>query len=137
MKSRTLFFTVVLVTGFYYLISQPALTLARLLRPFTSTARAWSGPVTANSAPTFTSDEENNIDIYKAARLATVNITSTVLREGWFFQVYPAHGTGSGFLLNDQGEILTNYHVVNDSRELNVTLSDHKQKYKAQIMGVD
>jgi S1-C subfamily serine protease len=136
MKSRALLLTVVLVAGFCYAISQPASSLARLLRPFSKTAGAWSGPVTAHSAPAFTSDEENNIQVYKTARLATVNITSTVLRETWFFQVYPSQGTGSGFILNEDGEILTNNHVVTGSRELSVTLSDHK-KYKAVIKGVD
>ena len=136
MKSRALLLTVILVGGFYYVISQPASSLARLLRPFSGAAGSWSGPVTAHSAPAFTSDEENNIEIYKTARLATVNITSTVLRETWFFQVYPSQGTGSGFIINEQGEILTNNHVVSGSRELSVTLSD-KKKYKAVIKGID
>ena len=112
MRSRTLLLTVILVAGFYYFISQPASSLSRLLRPFASAAGSWSGPVTANSAPGYTADEENNIEIYKTARLATVNITSTVLRENWFFQVYPSQGTGSGFIINEQGEIITNNHVV-------------------------
>jgi S1-C subfamily serine protease len=136
MRSRALLLTVILVTGFYYVLSTPASSLSRLLRPFSSVAGSWSGPVTANSAPNYTADEENNIEIYKTARLATVNITSTVLRETWFFQVYPSQGTGSGFIINDQGEIVTNNHVVNGSRELMVTLSDHK-KYKATIKGID
>jgi S1-C subfamily serine protease len=136
MRSRTLLLTVTIVAGFYYLISQPSSSLARLLRPFTTVAGSWSGPVTANSAPTYTPDEQNNIDIYKSARQATVNITSTVLREGWFFQLVPSQGTGSGFIINEQGEIVTNNHVVNGSRELTVTLSDHK-KFKAVIKGID
>jgi S1-C subfamily serine protease len=136
MKSRTFLLTVVLVAGFSYAISQPASILSRLLRPLSSAAGSWSGPVTAHSAPTYTADEENNIEIYKTARLATVNITSTVLRETWFFQVYPSQGTGSGFIINDQGEIVTNNHVVSGSRELVVTLSD-KKKYKATIKGID
>ena len=136
MKSRVLLLTVTLVAAFYYVISQPNSSLSRLLRPFTGASPAWSGPVNASTSPAFTSDEENNIEIYKVARLATVNITSTVLRETWFFQVYPSQGTGSGFILNDQGEILTNNHVVTGSRELSVTLSDHS-KFKATIKGVD
>ena len=136
MRSRALLLTVILVAGFYYVISTPASVLSRLLRPFSSVAGSWSGPVTANSASTYTADEENNIEIYKTARLATVNITSTVLRETWFFQVYPSQGTGSGFIINDQGEIVTNNHVVSGSRELIVTLSD-KKKYKATIKGID
>ncbi len=136
MKPRALLLTVILVGAFSFVISQPASSLARLLRPFASAAGAWSGPVTASTSPAYTTDEENNIEIYKTARLATVNITSTVLRETWFFQVYPSQGTGSGFIINDQGEILTNNHVVSGSRELSVTLADHK-KYKAVIKGVD
>ena len=50
------------------------------MRPVTDVTRAWSGPDSAHTAG-LTSDEVNNIDIYKAARLATVNITSTVLRD--------------------------------------------------------
>jgi S1-C subfamily serine protease len=136
MKYRSLILTVALVGGFYYLTSEAHWSLAGLFRPFSNTAGLWSGPVTAHSAPAYMPDEENNIEIYKTARMATVNITSTVLRETWFFQVYPSKGTGSGFIINDQGEIITNHHVVNDSRELSVTLSDHK-KYKASIKGVD
>lgn len=134
MKSRTLLLTVTIVAGFYYFISQPSSSLVRLLRPFTGVAGSWSGPV--NAAPTYTTDEENNIEIYKSARQATVNITSTVLREGWFFQLVPSQGTGSGFIINELGEIVTNNHVVNGSRDLTVTLWDHK-KYKATIKGID
>ncbi len=48
-------------------------------------------------APAFTSDEQNNIDIYKANRLATVNITSIVYQRDFFFQVFPAEGHRLGF----------------------------------------
>ena len=89
MKSRVLLLTVIIVAGFYYIISQPASSLARSASSVCRLSGGWSGPITAHSAPGFTSDEENNIEIYKTARLATVNITSTVLRETWFFQVYP------------------------------------------------
>ena len=74
----------------------------------------------------FRADEQNNIDIYKAAREATVNITSRVYRQDWFFQVYPEDGTGSGFIINRDGEILTNYHVVRGASQLTVKLSDMK-----------
>lgn len=136
MKSRSLLLTVIVVAGFYYLTSEARWSVSQLVRPFSRAAGSWSGPVTAHTAPAYIPDEENNIEIYKTARLATVNITSTVLRETWFFQVYPSQGTGSGFIINDSGEIITNNHVVSGSRELSVTLSDHK-KYKAVLKGVD
>ncbi len=135
MKSRTLMLALILLSGFWYITSRADWHPGKFLRPLTSTGRLWSAPETARGAG-FSSDEMNNIDIYKSARLATVNITSIVYQQDWFFQVYPSQGTGSGFILDDEGHILTNNHVVRGTAELNVTLSDHK-KYKAKILGTD
>ena len=66
----------------------------------------------------------NNIEIYKTAHLATVNITSTVYRRTIFLEVYPSKDQGSGFLISEDGKILTNSHVVANERQLEVTLSD-------------
>ncbi|MDQ6701038.1 MAG: trypsin-like peptidase domain-containing protein [Acidobacteriota bacterium] len=135
MKLRSLLLTLVLFGGFWYVTSKADWAVRRLLHPLTTTGRLWSAPETARGAG-FSTDEMNNIDIYKTARLATVNITSIVYQQDWFFQVYPAQGTGSGFILNDEGQILTNNHVVRGTAELSVTLSDHK-KYKAKVLGTD
>jgi S1-C subfamily serine protease len=133
--------TAVLVFGFWYITSRSdsrstgSAFPGSLFRPFADTGRLWSKPETANSAG-LSPDEQNNIDIYKNARLATVNITSIVYQENFFMQVFPSKGTGSGFVINDSGQILTNNHVVNNSQNLTVTLADKKQ-YKAKIIGQD
>ncbi len=95
----------------------------------------WTEPAAA-AANLYSSEEQNNIDIYKGAREATVNITSQVYRQNWFFQVYPEKGTGSGFIINADGEILTNYHVVRGASQLTVKLMDQKV-YKAKVLGTD
>jgi S1-C subfamily serine protease len=137
---RTLLMTAGLVFSFWYITSKSDWSLAKsglpaLFRPLADTERVWSKPETARSAG-LSPDEQNNIDIYKTARLATVNITSIVYQENFFMQVFPSKGTGSGFIINDSGQILTNNHVVNGSQSLSVTLSDKKQ-YKAKIIGTD
>jgi S1-C subfamily serine protease len=81
-------------------------------------------------------DEQNNIDIYKASREATVNITSQQYQRDWFFQPYPVKGAGSGFIVNSDGLILTNNHVVKGSEQLTVTLDD-KKTFKATVVGYD
>jgi putative serine protease PepD len=80
-------------------------------------------------------DENNNIDIYKTAHLATVNITSTVYRRN-FFEIYPAKDQGSGFLISADGKILTNSHVVANERQLEVTMPD-QSRYKAKLLSRD
>ena len=93
---------------------------------------SWSEPAVAQGAG-LGSDELNNIDIYKSARLATVNITSTVYRRDWFFQAVPQRETGSGVILGEDGRILTNNHVLAGSNKIVVTLSDHS-KYDAEVL---
>jgi S1-C subfamily serine protease len=53
-----------------------------------------------------------------------------------FYGAVPQQGMGSGFVIDAEGHILTNYHVIESARQVEVTTSD-KKKYKAQIIGVD
>jgi S1-C subfamily serine protease len=53
-----------------------------------------------------------------------------------FFQTYPVKGLGSGFIINEDGEIVTNKHVIVGSSKVQVTLSDQKQ-YDATVLGID
>src|ERR1017187_5341853 len=96
--------------------------------------RMWSEP--ASAASPFSADEQNNIDIYKSARDATVNITSKTYVQDWFMRVFPQEGTGSGFIINQDGQILTNNHVVQGASQLTVKLADQKE-YKARVLGRD
>jgi len=119
-----------LVAGFVYVTSASHWEWGRVR----SMGRLWSEPAAAASP--FSSDEQNNIDIYKASRDATVNITSKVYAQDIFMRVFPQEGTGSGFIINADGQILTNNHVVNGASQLTVKLAD-KKEYKAKVLGRD
>src|SRR5947209_15689737 len=129
MRMRTLILALLLAGGFWFVTSRDGMPR------FSRSSRLWSEPVVAHGA-TFEPDEQNNIDVYKTNHLATVNITSIVYQRDFFFQVYPQKGIGSGFIVNPEGDIVTNSHVVAGSRSLTVTLSDKKQ-YKATLVGLD
>lgn len=131
---RPVFWAVVMVAAFLYVTSVGQWKVSKFLPPVKSNGHMWEEPASAASG--FSPDEQNNIDIYKAAREATVNITSKVYRQDWFFQIYPQEGTGSGFILNGDGEILTNNHVVQGAAQLTVTLAD-KKVYRARVLGID
>jgi S1-C subfamily serine protease len=84
-----------------------------------------------------TTEEISNVDIYQKASPATVNITSKVLQQGWFFEVYPTAETGSGFFIDAQGRILTNHHVIGgNAPSIEVTLAD-KRRFAAEVLAID
>jgi S1-C subfamily serine protease len=97
---------------------------------------ALPGEVPGRSAGGFTPDEEIIIGIYRAVSPGVVHIASTVLSQDFFFRVVPDRGTGSGFVVDDRGFILTNNHVVENADNLEVTLAD-KSKVPAKLIGRD
>lgn len=97
-------------------------------------------PFWTEADSTLTTDELSNIEIYNRASPATVHITSTVLHRNWFLEVYPSESTGSGFLIDAEGRILTNFHVIQGSAELEVnplTEDDDGNRYKASVLATD
>jgi S1-C subfamily serine protease len=80
--------------------------------------------------------EAQFIAVYDSVSPAVVNITSRSYVYGWSRQPIPQEGTGSGFVYDNNGHIITNYHVVEDAEELTVTLANGAA-YEAQIVGVD
>ncbi|KAF0214437.1 MAG: DegP2 peptidase [bacterium] len=82
------------------------------------------------------SDEQNNIQVYETISPGVVNITSTTYVEDFWGDADPQQGTGSGSIIDKQGNILTNVHVVKGAQELTVTLAD-KSTYNAKVIGTD
>jgi S1-C subfamily serine protease len=81
-------------------------------------------------------EEQNNVDVYHRAIPAVVNITSKMVAYDFFWGAVPEQGQGSGFIIDKEGHILTNYHVVGDSSQLEVTLHN-KKTYRATVVGRD
>jgi len=81
-------------------------------------------------------DEKNTIEVFRTASPSVVYITSIALQRNLFsLNVYEIpQGTGSGFIWDRQGRIVTNYHVISDANRIMVTLSDHSS-WKAVLVG--
>ena len=96
--------------------------------------QAVSRPVTARGD--LAGDEQNTIDIFRSAAPSVVYITSIAVRRNLFsLNVYEIpQGTGSGFIWDRQGRIVTNFHVISDASRLEVTLADHSS-WKASLVG--
>ena len=90
----------------------------------------------ANNTEALDSEEQNNISVYRKNIASVVNITSRAVTFDFFYGLVPEEGQGSGFIIDKDGHILTNYHVIADARQVEVTLHNRK-KYKATIVGTD
>jgi S1-C subfamily serine protease len=149
MKLRSVLLVLVILGGFYLLSTHffPIGTIAGLVHgerqgPGGVTSADINGPkgtfklTEAEASPSLDAEEDQNIAVYKRALPSVVNITSTQVAYDFFYQPVPEQGQGSGFILDKQGHILTNNHVVEGAQSVQVTLSNQKQ-YKATVLATD
>ncbi|HZZ39488.1 MAG TPA: trypsin-like peptidase domain-containing protein [Acidobacteriaceae bacterium] len=131
MTFRRVFLVSVFVGAFAYLIS-----FSSFHNPFSPATHSALTLTEAHAAPAYSSAELNNIGVYKRVVPSVVNITAGTLTLDFFYGLVPQEDQGSGFILDKQGHILTNYHVVANARKVEVQTHD-KHRYTAQIIGSD
>ena len=115
------------------------LVAAGLLMVMATACSADTG--SASNRPVYTDfatdDETNSMQVFSAASPAVVNVTSTTLRRSLFslnVQEIP-RGSGTGFVWNSSGLIVTNFHVIAGAQRLTVSLQD-RSEYSAEVIGV-
>lgn len=99
-------------------------------------ALAEKAPPQGISEPSTVSDEQNNIEVYKTLSPGVAFITSTTYRSDFWGGVQEGEGSGSGSVIDNQGHILTNYHVIEGAQKLTVSLGGDKV-YPAKFIGGD
>ena len=80
-------------------------------------------------------DEQNNIEVYHRVIPSVVNITSKTMAYDFFYGPVPQEGQGSGFIIDKEGHILTNYHVVANATRLEVTLQTRRRTRRRSLDG--
>ena len=128
---RPIAIAVVLVGGFFYFTTYRSGTFRTINSPAAKveiTEAASNNPLDA--------DEQNNISVYRKNIGSVVNVTSKAVAFDFFYGLVPQEGQGSGFIIDHDGHVLTNYHVIADARQIEVTLHNRK-KYRATIVGTD
>jgi len=100
----------------------------------------WIGPEAEPRAVTargdLAADEQNTIDVFKENSPSVVYVTSIALRRSFFSfnAVEVPQGTGTGFVWDKKGRIVTNFHVIKDANEVQVTMADNST-WKAVLVG--
>ena len=93
--------------------------------------------VAANEDRRFTVEEQTNIAVYEAVNRSVVNInTKATVATGLFLMEVPSEGAGSGIVLDREGHVLTNFHVVEGAREIQAVLYDGSA-HAARVIGID
>lgn len=121
---------------FGYLQTQPA-RLAPTVPPAVAAAPvSWSAPpATGQPISVPLADSDLIADIYERVSPSVVSIVSSLVTEGPI-EGFPQRGAGSGFIIDKQGRILTNNHVVDGAGRLRVTLANG-DSYRAEVVGRD
>lgn len=111
--------------------------LDRINNRFQPSQAAYSeAPPAGISDPATSTDEQNNIEVYRTLSPGVVFIHSTSYARDFFGFVEPQEGSGSGSILDQQGNILTNYHVIEGAQKLSVSMGG-KKDYPAVVVGGD
>jgi S1-C subfamily serine protease len=131
---RAIVIAAALVAGFYFYTTHHDSSAPSIFSNVANSGKVET--VEAVGAPSFDAEEENNISVYRKVLPSVVNITSRTVEFDFFYGEVPQQGQGSGFVIDKQGHILTNYHVVQGAQQVEVTFSDRK-KHKAEIVGLD
>ena len=80
--------------------------------------------------------EEPVVEVYRETSPSVVNITTTRVAFNFFMQPVPQEGSGSGFIYDKEGHIITNDHVIEGAQEINVTFTDGRT-VPAEVIGRD
>ena len=93
--------------------------------------------VDPSTSAEFTPEELVNISVYENVNQSVVHITTRAVRSDlMFMDVTPMEGSGSGSVLDKEGHILTNFHVIEGAQQIQVTLANGKS-YAAGLVGQD
>ena len=88
------------------------------------------------SDPSAVSDEQNNIEVYRAISPGVAFINTTSYSQNWWGDVQEGRGNGSGSVIDAQGHILTNFHVIEQAQRITVNFGGDKI-YPAKLVGGD
>ena len=92
---------------------------------------------TAQELEPYSPDERENITVYEQLNEAVVNITTEIVGINWFLEPVPQRGgSGSGSIIDAQGFILTNYHVIEKAYKVFINLFDGSQ-FEGTVIGSD
>ncbi len=106
------------------------------IQPTSGAAQSLSATNLAARDAALTDEEAINVRVYRQVSPAVANILTKATEYDFFMDPVPVEGAGSGFVIDDKGDILTNFHVVQEAQSIEVVLGD-QSRYPAKFIGAD
>lgn len=127
-----------LAIGYFQITRQtpPSLPEAKSSIDRLTTPPAGAAPAATTTAA-MGSNEQAVIDLYKQNSESVVNVTTRSMGYNQFMELVPQGGAGSGFVVDKQGHVVTNYHVVQGAQRFFVAFGTLEQSYPAKLIGYD
>lgn len=117
-------------------LRQPGVSSRRPLRPAPLGEASTPVDVRNEVVEELSPEERTNINVYERANKSVVHITTKADKTTFFVLEVPTEGTGSGSVLDRNGHILTNNHVIEGAQEIRVTLASG-ESYDGKVVGRD
>lgn len=137
MKSSTIYLVIGALCGALSVAGWNLVEAPAMIGAVTAQTPATLSEPRARALAELTPDEQANIRVYQLANRAVVNINTLTQRMNRLFMVpVPGQGSGSGAILDREGHILTNSHVIEGARQIEVTLASG-ESFEAEIVGKD
>src|SRR6516162_8400211 len=111
-------------------------TKVEALPPATSDSGSVGNANLAERDAQLSSDEVLNVKVYRDASPAVANVLTKATEYDFWMDPVPVEGAGSGFVIDNKGYILTNFHVVEGAQSIEVVLGD-QTRYAAKFLGAD
>jgi S1-C subfamily serine protease len=132
--ARPLLFAIIVAAGFYYFTTHHTDAFHSAGWP----SHPQRLEVTeASVGESFDAEEQNNIGVYRKNIASVVNVTTKVHSFDFFYGEVDQEGQGSGFIIDKEGHILTNFHVIENAHEVWVSLHGREKPVRASVVGTD
>lgn len=123
--------------AYYKEIQQPTATTTTVSENSNGLVERISSPAAQAATTDLELSEKRTIDLYKRNSDSVVNVTTRSFQYNEFMQLVPREGAGSGFVIDKEGYVVTNFHVVKGAQRFFVAFGNMEESFPAKLIGSD